>query len=326
MTVSVCMGIYNGENYIEEQLYSILHQTKAPAEVILCDDGSTDSTVEIVERFIRENQLENSWSLYRNQENRGYPANFYYVCSLCTKDIVFLADQDDIWHEKKIEKMCAVFASDSQIKSVCCKFGLIDAAGGDICSIMAPAKSKETGKLRQITIGDVFYKCEWPGMVIAYRNRWYQSLWGDGQSQISQVAFERISREIPHDFFISAKAAEENGFVQLDEELAYHRRHNSNTGKEEHRISKLLSKERKLGEIEDYLRILQGFATAHAMTTKQGQEALEEKRCSMQGRYDALRSGKIKDVVKNARKNKGQVRLATLVCDLVIIHCGKPFR
>lgn len=317
--ISVCMAAYNGEKFIEKQLRTIFEQTRQPDEVIICDDGSEDNTVLIIQKFVQQHHLENKWRIYQNKENKGYPQNFYYAMSLCKGDFVFLADQDDIWDTAKIDKIMEVFQKHANARAVCCKFGLIDDKGADLHTPMTLAGVRKIAGIRWVSIKDVFYKYEWPGMVMAYRNGWYQSLWGDGQFQISQVAFERISREIPHDFFISAKAAEENGFVQMDEELAYHRRHNNNTGKEEHRILKLLSKERKLGEIEDNLKILQGFSKAHAMTTRQGQEALCEKQISMQGRYDALRSGKIREVVKNARKNKGQVRLATLVCDLVIV-------
>lgn len=102
MTVSVCMGIYNGEKYIEEQLDSILRQTRRAEEVILCDDCSTDRTVEIVRLFIEKHGLGESWRLCCNKENRGYPGNFYYAMSLCAGDVVFLADQDDIWAETKL--------------------------------------------------------------------------------------------------------------------------------------------------------------------------------------------------------------------------------
>ena len=58
MTVSVCIAAYNGEKFIEQQLETILEQSKTPDEVIVCDDGSTDSTAEIVRGFIRQHQLE----------------------------------------------------------------------------------------------------------------------------------------------------------------------------------------------------------------------------------------------------------------------------
>lgn len=306
MTVSVCMGTYNGEAYIEQQLDTILHQTKEPEEVILCDDGSTDNTVPIIEQFIRKNGLDGKWKLYRNKINKGYPSNFYYACSLCKEEIVFLADQDDIWRSDKIEKMCHVMEKNSAAKSVCCKFNLMDEKEQEIHSIMAPTHAHETGEVRNVPIEEIFYKCQWPGMVMAYRRDWYES-WTKGNYQI------------PHDFLIAAKAAEEEGFLQLDETLAYHRRHDHNTGGEEHHIRKLLNKDRKLKEIRDYLQILQQFQTEAVLTTQTAKQALDRKTVGMQQREAALQSGKISAVIINAWKNRKYVRLATAVCDVMIV-------
>lgn len=313
MKISVCMGLYNGEKYIEEQLLSILEQTKAPEEVILCDDNSTDNTVELVQDFIARHQLQESWKLYQNKENKGYPGNFYYVMSLCLGDIVFLADQDDIWHKEKLEKMVTAMEQCPDAKVICCKFGLIDDGGKDLHALMAPTKTNGTSQLRKVTISDVFYKCEWPGMVIAYRNEW----WRDDRNRGSEPGGNTLS--IPHDFYISARAAEEKGFLQLDEELAYHRRHDNNTGGEEHRLRRLLNKQRKLKEIEDYLEILNAFARDEVLQTEEGRAALQCKLESMQGRYDALRSGKIRSVLQNAWQQRREVRLATVLCDLAIV-------
>ena len=306
MTVSVCMGTYNGETYIEQQLNTILRQTKAPEEVILCDDGSTDSTVSIIEQFIRKNGLDGKWKLYRNKINKGYPSNFYYACSLCNEEIVFLADQDDIWKSDKIEKMCRVMEENPGAKSVCCKFNLMDEKEQEIHSIMAPTHAHETGEVRNVPVEEIFYKCQWPGMVMAYRRDWYES-WTKGNYQI------------PHDFLIAARAAEAGGFFQLDETLAYHRRHDHNTGGEEHHIRKLLNRDRKLKEIRDYLQILQQFQTEAVLTTQTAKQALDRKIAGMQQREAALQSGKISAVIKNAWKNRKYVRLATAVCDVLIV-------
>lgn len=306
MTVSVCMGTYNGETYIEQQLNTILQQTKAPEEVILCDDGSTDNTVSIIERFIRKNGLDGKWKLYRNKINKGYPSNFYYACSLCNEEIVFLADQDDIWKSDKIEKMCRVMEENPGAKSVCCKFNLMDEKEQEIHSIMAPTHAHETGEVRNVPVEEIFYKCQWPGMVMAYRRDWYES-WTKGNYQI------------PHDFLIAARAAEEGGFFQLDETLAYHRRHDHNTGGEEHHIRKLLNRDRKLKEIRDYLQILQQFLKEEVLTTQTAKLLLNRKTTVMQQREAALQSGKISAVIKNAWKNRKYVRLATAVCDVMIV-------
>ena len=306
MTVSVCMGTYNGETYIEQQLNTILRQTKAPEEVILCDDGSTDNTVSIIERFIRKNGLDGKWKLYRNKINKGYPSNFYYACSLCNEEIVFLADQDDIWKNDKIEKMCRVMEKNPGAKSVCCKFNLMDEKEQEIHSIMAPTHAHETGEVRNVPVEEIFYKCQWPGMVMAYRRDWYES-WTKGNYQI------------PHDILIAAREAEERGFFQLDETLAYHRRHDHNTGGEEHHIRKLLNRDRKLKEIRDYLQILQQFLKEEVLATHTAKLLLNRKTTVMQQREAALQSGRISAVIKNAWKNRKYVRLATAVCDVIIV-------
>ena len=58
MRISVCMGVYNGEKYIKEQLESIRLQTRQPDEVILCDDRSTDTTCQVVDEYLTEHSCD----------------------------------------------------------------------------------------------------------------------------------------------------------------------------------------------------------------------------------------------------------------------------
>ena len=311
MTISVCMGIYNGEKYIEKQLYSILGQTRKADEVILCDDCSEDGTVGIARRFIERNGLQDSWELYCSEENRGYPGNFYYAMGLCTGDVVFLADQDDVWAGNKLERMCSMLERHPEANVVACKFGLMDGADEKIHSVMAPAHSLETGKLRKVELREIFRKYQWPGMVLAYRNGWYrEQRRGDCESVF----------HIPHDMLLCAMAAEEGVFFQLDEELAYHRRHESNAAAEEHRVGKLLQKERKLWEIEKYLRMLRELQAGEILRTEAGKRILTEKLRTMEGRYEALQSGSMWQVLLRAFRDRRNVRVATVVCDLLIVR------
>ena len=374
MTVSVCMGIYNGEKYIEEQLDSILGQTRKAEEVILCDDCSTDRTVEIVRLFIERNGLQESWRLYCNGENRGYPGNFYYVMGLCAGDVVFLADQDDVWAETKLERMCAVLEEHPEAEVLACKFGLMDGEGERIHAVMAPSHSLGTGKLRQVGLREIFRKYQWPGMVLAYRNGWYRERgmricgqespgpcgeygsWsyedmgqcGEERNRSCEDAgpcgeYGSRSREdagqcgedrsgpcgngglefrVPHDIFLCAMAAEEGAFFHMDEELAHHRRHDSNTAAEEHRVGKLLQRERKLWEIEKYLRMLGEFEERRVLRTEAGKRILREKTRAMEGRYEALQSGRIWRVLRAAARDWRQVRAVAVVCDLMIVRGG----
>ena len=316
MRISVCMGIYNGEKYIVQQLESLRRQTRKPDEVILCDDGSTDKTRSIVGKYLENHRELSSWKFICNAENRGYPGNFYYAMGQCTGDVVFLADQDDIWAEDKIARMSGLMEKQTEIKVLACTYGLIDDQENAIHTVMSPTAGKTDGNFHRMSIGYVFYKYEWPGMVLAYRNRWYQE-----RMQENTESDETVDKcwNIPHDFLLCAWAAEEDGFYQLEEVLAYHRRHEHNTALEEHRIGKLLNKVRKLKEIEGYSTILAEFAEKKVLRTEKGRKTLEEKRISMQDRYEALQSGKIRYVLKNAWNHRKQVRAATLICDVLIV-------
>lgn len=113
VTISVIMPLYNGAQNIIEQLDSIRLQERQPDEVLLKDDGSTDNTVEIVQKFIKDHKLEN-WTLTVNKENVGWRNNFINMIHEATGDIIFFSDQDDIWYTTKISHMTERFLQDPE--------------------------------------------------------------------------------------------------------------------------------------------------------------------------------------------------------------------
>jgi glycosyltransferase involved in cell wall biosynthesis len=317
MTISIAMCTYNSEKYIEAQLKSLLNQTGKADEVIICDDASKDKTVSIVQRFIADNQLKNAWHLYQNRPNKGYPGNFYYAMSLCTGDYVFLADQDDIWDARKLEHLSNVLEQHPEANLAACRFGLIDAEGNELNAKMAPSHSTETANLTKLKMADIFGTYQWPGMVLCYRRTWYENA-------LAHISTEKVDNvpnnevKIPHDFLLCIKASETDSFLQLDEELASHRRHEANTGKAEHRIRKLLNKDRKLDEIQIYIDMLQEIQHRNVLQTESGKQELAEKLLTMQDRLAALESGSIREVLKSAKKHKGTARAAAIMCDVLI--------
>ena len=102
-TVSVALASYNGAAHIGEQLESLAAQTRLPDEVVICDDASTDETVAIAERFAAHAPF--PLSIHRNPANLGFNRNFERAMSLCRGELLFISDQDDIWHPHKIETM-----------------------------------------------------------------------------------------------------------------------------------------------------------------------------------------------------------------------------
>lgn len=107
MKISIAMATYNGSKYLHEQLESFISQTRLPDELIVCDDGSDDGTIEILEEY--RLKVPFAMHIYRNETNLGYIKNFEKAMMLSTGDVIFLSDQDDVWFNKKIETVIGVF-------------------------------------------------------------------------------------------------------------------------------------------------------------------------------------------------------------------------
>ncbi|MBV8686769.1 MAG: glycosyltransferase family 2 protein [Alphaproteobacteria bacterium] len=105
MKVVIALASYNGARFFAEQLASLAAQTRLPDALIVCDDGSTDGTAEIAEAFAATAPF--PVRVERNAANLGFNGNFERVVSLADGDLVFISDQDDIWHPDKIARVLA---------------------------------------------------------------------------------------------------------------------------------------------------------------------------------------------------------------------------
>lgn len=111
-SVSVCMATYNGARYVREQLESILSQLDAGDEVIVVDDASSDETVEIV-RSLNDPRI----VVEPNPRNLGYVRSFGRAMGLATRDVIMLADQDDIWVDGRVDALLAATQSHAVVAS-----------------------------------------------------------------------------------------------------------------------------------------------------------------------------------------------------------------
>lgn len=124
MKISIALCTYNGEKFLSDQLESFLHQTRLPDELVVCDDASSDSTLEILEDFAKKAPFE--VRIFRNDKNLGSTLNFEKAIKLCTADIIFLSDQDDVWLPKKIETIESEFLKSESVGMVFSDAELID--------------------------------------------------------------------------------------------------------------------------------------------------------------------------------------------------------
>ncbi len=106
-TISVAMATYNGERFLRDQLQSLAAQTYPPYELVACDDGSTDSTVAILEEFARRSPF--PVRLYRNERHLGIGDNFLKAATLCQGELTAYCDQDDVWLPGKLRRCAELF-------------------------------------------------------------------------------------------------------------------------------------------------------------------------------------------------------------------------
>ncbi len=100
--VSIAMCTYNGEQYLKEQIDSLLSQDYPNFEVIIVDDRSQDRTFSILQEYEKRDQRVR---VFQNQDNLGFVKNFEKSISLCTGQYIALCDQDDIWFPEKVRKL-----------------------------------------------------------------------------------------------------------------------------------------------------------------------------------------------------------------------------
>jgi glycosyltransferase involved in cell wall biosynthesis len=97
--ISIVMCVFNGASFLRQQLDSIAMQTIQPDELIISDDCSVDTTVDIAEEFKKIANF--PVSIRKNKINLGFLKNFELSASAAKYDLVFLCDQDDIWNPDK---------------------------------------------------------------------------------------------------------------------------------------------------------------------------------------------------------------------------------
>lgn len=119
--VSICLCTYNGEEFLKQLLDSLIHQTRCPNEIVICDDCSTDNTGTIIDEY-KANFPLIEWNIVINDNNLGWRENFKKCISLSTGDYIFLCDQDDIWNNDKLVKMLDIIENNDSIGLLACSY------------------------------------------------------------------------------------------------------------------------------------------------------------------------------------------------------------
>lgn len=220
--ISVAMTTYNGSNYIIKQLDSLKNQSRKIDELIICDDCSTDNTVELVNDYIKSNNLE-GWNIYSNENNLGFINNFKQAIKKTTGDIIFLCDQDDEWCSNKISTMTDIIEKNNQIKLLSSSLTFIDENSriytpSDIPSWYRKMISTPQDEIAPIDFINICNANYAPGCTMCFT-----------REICDKYCNTDYEYELPHDWLIALIASVDNGYFHLNTPLINYRIHSSNT-------------------------------------------------------------------------------------------------
>jgi GT2 family glycosyltransferase len=217
--VSECMAAYNGSRFIEAQLRSILPQLDDVDEIVIVDDGSSDSTIARI-ASIRDPRIR----LFVHKENQGIVATFEDALRTATGDILFLCDDDDLWASNKVERLLAAFEKNPDAQIVTSRVALIDELGLPL----PDARVNRYGR---------FFAGFWRNI---FQNYYQGSAMAIRASLLGRVLPFPRGKQFLHDVWIGTRNEVTGGQAEfVDEPLVYYRRHSNNAG-QRHNLLRLI--------------------------------------------------------------------------------------
>ena len=205
--VSIAMTSYNGSKFIEKQLNSLCNQTYKNFEVVICDDCSTDETVQIISKFKEKLKI----NLIENQKNLGMVKNFEKSISLCKGEFIALCDWDDIWLPQKIEILVSKIENYSLVFS--------DAALIDSNDNVIQNSFRKYSKIKTISgkpLLHLFFANYVTGCMTLFTR------------ELAQKSIPIPDGERFHDWWIATVATKVHGIKAIDDKLILYRQHSSN--------------------------------------------------------------------------------------------------
>jgi glycosyltransferase involved in cell wall biosynthesis len=215
--ISVAMTTFNGEKYIEKQIESIIHQSLPVDEIIVCDDGSTDHTVELLKKY--------DVTLIQNFQNLGYKLNFKQAMEKCNGDYIFLCDQDDIWEKDKVKDMMQIMESHKNIHVLASSFTYIDGQNQMILTTLNKGysnnnlynKEVEKNDLVSVLTDEFIYGNYFQGCALVM------------DKQTRDFVVHHFDDRLPHDWIISLYASIDGGMYFYNKSEFKYRIHSDNS-------------------------------------------------------------------------------------------------
>lgn len=209
-SVSVCLAYYNGEQFLEEQVVSILSELNESDELLVIDDASSDQSTEVMQTFVDERIKR-----FSNLENLGVCASFASILAKAKTDYLILADQDDIWAQGRVRSLISALEKENSMLAVGTQ-AVIDKSGQPQKNIFyVPRFSGRRRFLSDafevMTGTSPFYGC-----CMAFRK------------DLLDLALPFPAKIESHDLWLALCASHLGGTVQTEEVVTHRRVHGAN--------------------------------------------------------------------------------------------------
>lgn len=208
--VSVCVPVYNGIRYVGEQLGSILSQLGEGDEVVVSDDGSTDGTLEYVLALAVEDPRVRVVSHEKVPSRHAFDYTTHNVENAIRHsrgDVIFLADQDDVWMPGKVTLLLKELAVADLVLSDCV---VVDGEMGVLSDSYFRLNGSRPGIVRNL-VGNSYLGC-----CMAFRRT------------LLRYALPFPRTLVPHDIWLGLLAEARGRVSFLRTPTMYYRRHTGN--------------------------------------------------------------------------------------------------
>lgn len=226
--IAILMSTYNGENYLVEQIESILNQNidlkLYNLAIYIRDDGSIDSTHRIIKEYVHK-YSDRIFLVDEETENIGVRKSFVKLAQIVDAEYYFFADQDDVWLPDKVIKMINIL-----------KFYKFRSAGVYSDLWIADENAKSTGSFMKHETKNtkkVLYnkgKVDYRQLLFTYLVTGASFAFNNTfkKKYIDKIKLDDIGNVQMHDSYLALLLALEDNLMYIDEPLVYYRQHGNN--------------------------------------------------------------------------------------------------
>ena len=214
--VEILLALYNGEKYLEEMIKSILAQSYENWVLKICDDFSTDNSLEIAKAF--EKKYPDKIFVSQNEKPSGSAvANFSGLLKNAANEYIMFADQDDIWLSDKILTTLEAMQRAETDKNIPILVHSDLSVVDEDLNEIAPSFFNLQGLKKELSFNEILVQNNITGCT-AMINR-----------ALCDLAKSSIEKSAMHDWWLGILALPMGKVVFIDKPLIKYRQHNDNS-------------------------------------------------------------------------------------------------